>query len=108
MQNRKTEERQTPLRNQSVEEPRPGFVRSNSVAADNIRARLAQKTRTPTYNDLQHKYTYANKNKSPSPILDKDYQKEARSTVVGELSSYGGVQQASKIAGPRKKPSQSP
>jgi len=109
MQNRKMEERQTPVRNQRAEEPRPAFVRSTSVAADNIRSRLAQKApKTPTYSDLQHKYTYANKNKSPSPILDKDYQKEARQTVVGELSSYGGVQQASKITGPRKKPSQSP
>ena len=89
MQNRKMEERQTPVRNQRAEEPRPAFVRSTSVAADNIRSRLAQKApKTPTYSDLQHKYTYANKNKSPSPILDKDYQKEARQTVVGELSRY--------------------
>jgi len=107
IQNRKTEERQMPVRNQSVEKQRPGFERSTSVAADNIRSRLVQKTRTPTFNDLQFKY--GNKQtRSPSPVLDKDYQKEARQTVVGELSRYAGVQQASKIAGTRKKPSQSP
>eukprot|EP00090_Calanus_glacialis_P035764 TRINITY_DN61007_c0_g1_i1.p1 TRINITY_DN61007_c0_g1~~TRINITY_DN61007_c0_g1_i1.p1 ORF type:complete len:937 (-),score=246.05 TRINITY_DN61007_c0_g1_i1:81-2597(-) len=104
MQNRKTEERQMPIRNQSVEEQRPVFQRSSSVAADNIKSRLVHKTKTPTYNDLQ--FRYGNKH-SPSPVLDKDYQKEARQTVVGELSRYGGVQQASKIAG-RRKPSQSP
>lgn len=93
-----------PIRNQSVEEQRPAFQRSSSVAADNIKSRLVNKTKTPTYNDLQHRY--GNKH-SPSPVLDKDYQKEARQTVVGELSRYGGVQQASKIAG-RRKPSQSP
>ena len=85
IQNRKTEERQMPVRNQSVEKQRPGFERSTSVAADNIRGRLVQKTRTPTFNDLQFKY--GNKQtRSPSPVLDKDYQKEARQTVVGELS----------------------
>jgi len=41
-------------------------------------------------------------------VTDREYQKEARNTVVGELASFGGVQQASKITGPRKKPSQSP
>jgi len=107
MQNRKTEERHMPMRNQSVEEQRPAFERSSSVAADNIRSRLVQKTKTPTFSDLQHRYTYGNKH-SPSPVLDKDYQKEARQTVVGELSRFGGVQQASKIAGTRRKPSQSP
>jgi len=105
MQNRKEERKSLPMRNESVEDQRPAFSRSNSVQAqDNIRGRLVQKAKTPTFNELQHRYG----KHSPSPVLDKDYQKEARQTVVGELSRFGGVQQASKIAGQRRKPSQSP
>lgn len=43
-----------------------------------------------------------------TPLGDIDYQKNARNTVVGELNSYGGVKQASKVVGPRRRPSQSP
>ena len=105
----------------------PSFDRRNSyTAADNIKSRLVNKVKTPTFGELQ--YRFGKDAKSPSPVLDKDYQKEARQTVVGELSryemsqcfcysghlhkdvlhfSYGGNFQASRISG-RRKPSQSP
>ena len=41
-------------------------------------------TKTPTFGELQ--FRYGKDYKSPSPVLDRDYQKEARKTVVGELS----------------------
>ena len=89
------------------ERPAPPPDRRNSYS-DRIASRLVQKPRTPSYGELQARYSGTRHSPSPAPVLDRDYQKEARQTVVGELASYGGVQQASRIAGPRKKPSQSP
>ena len=77
--------RRPPVRNQ--EQPQPGMDRRNSYAApaaDNIRSRMVNKTKTPTFGELQ--FRYGKDYKSPSPVLDRDYQKEARKTVVGELS----------------------
>merc|ERR1712243_548815 len=93
MQEKKNEVRNVPIRNQVEPPPTPSFDRRNSYsAAENIKS-LVNKTKTPTFGELQYKY--GKDAKSPSPVLDKDYQKEARSTVVGELSSYGGNFQAS-------------
>ena len=77
--------RRPPVRNQ--EQPQPAMDRRNSYAApaaDNIRSRMVNKTKTPTFGELQ--FRYGKDYKSPSPVLDRDYQKEARKTVVGELS----------------------
>ena len=88
LQPRKEEVRSVPIRNQVEQQsyPRPNYDRRNSYngAADNIKSRLVNKTKTPTFGELQ--FRYGKDYKSPSPVLDKDYQKEARSTVVGELS----------------------
>ena len=87
MQAKKDEVRSVPIRNQAEPPPTPSFDRRNSYsAAENIKSRLVNKTKTPTFGELQ--YRYGKDAKSPSPVLDKDYQKEARSTVVGELSRY--------------------
>ena len=55
--------------------------RNNSYVQPQLRSRLG--SHTPSYNELQFKY---GPNKGPSPISDRDYQKEARNTVVGELA----------------------
>lgn len=96
--------RQVPVRNQVVETPRPNLDRRNSYS-DNIKTRLVNKAKTPTFGELQHKF--GNSRHSPSPMSDRDYQKEARQTVVGELSGFGNNFQASRISG-RRRPSQSP
>ena len=97
--------RQVPVRNQVVPEtPRPSLDRRNSYS-DNIRTRLVNKAKTPTFGELQYKFSGSRH--SPSPLSDRDYQKEARQTVVGELSGFGNNFQASRISG-RRRPSQSP
>jgi len=69
---------------------------------------------TPTFRELQNRYgspTTPNEFvliAGKTPLSDVDYQKTARNHVVGELASFGGVQQASKIVGPKRRPSQSP
>ena len=74
-----------PVRNQI----NPSYDRRNScTAAENIRSRILPKTKTPTFGELQFRYGKDYKSPSPAPILDKDYQKNARQTVVGELSRY--------------------
>ena len=85
IQARKEEERRTvPVRNQVVvETPRPSLDRRNSYS-DNIRTRLVSKAKTPTFGELQSRF--GSNRHSPSPLSDRDYQKEARQTVVGELS----------------------
>lgn len=69
---------------------------------------------TPSFRSLQERYGTPT---SPTefvliagktPLSDIDYQKSARHTLIGELASFGGVSQASKIAGPKRRPSQSP
>ena len=55
--------------------------RNNSYVQPQMRTRLG--SHTPSYNELQFKY---GPNKGPSPVSDRDYQKEARNTVVGELA----------------------
>ena len=106
IQTRKEEERRNvPVRNQVVvETPRPSLDRRNSYS-DNIKTRLVSKVKTPTFGELQ--YRFGTNRHSPSPLSDRDYQKEARQTVVGELSGFGNTFQASKISG-RRRPSQSP
>ena len=90
MQQKKEEDRRNvPSRNQMEQQVpmTPSFDRRNSyTAADNIKSRLVNKVKTPTFGELQ--YRFGKDAKSPSPVLDKDYQKEARQTVVGELSRY--------------------
>ena len=77
--------RNVPVRNQVVAEtPRPSMDRRNSYS-DNIRTRLVSKAKTPTFGELQFRFGSNNRH-SPSPLSDRDYQKEARQTVVGELS----------------------
>ena len=98
------ESRTVPVRSQVNESPRPSLDRRNSYS-DNIKTRLLTKAKTPTFGELQYKYS--NSRHSPSPMSDKDYQKEARQTVVGELSGLGNSFQASRISG-RRRPSQSP
>ena len=72
-----------PVRNQI----NPSYDRRNSyTAAENIRSRMQPKTKTPTFGELQFRYGKDYKSPSPAPVLDKDYQKNARQTVVGELS----------------------
>ena len=72
-----------PVRNQI----NPSHDRRNSyTAAENIRSRMMPKTKTPTFGELQFRYGKDYKSPSPAPVLDKDYQKNARQTVVGELS----------------------
>ena len=85
MQTRKEEERRNvPVRNQVVAEtPRPSLDRRNSYS-DNIRTRLVSKAKTPTFGELQSRF--GSNRHSPSPLSDRDYQKEARQTVVGELA----------------------
>ena len=97
--------RTVPVRHQVVaESPRPSLDRRNSYS-DNIKSRLLSKAKTPTFGELQYKF--GNNRHSPSPMSDRDYQKEARQTVVGELSGFGNNFQASRISG-RRRPSQSP
>jgi len=92
-----------PIREETAPPATPQTLRrNNSFVQPQMRSRLG--SHTPTFNELQFKYGA----RGPSPVTDREYQKEARNTVVGELASFGGVQQASKITGPRKKPSQSP
>lgn len=55
--------------------------RNNSYVQPQMRTRLG--SHTPSFNELQFKY---GPNKGPSPVSDRDYQKEARNTVVGELA----------------------
>ena len=90
MHQRKEEDRRkVPSRNQVEQQVpmTPSFDRRNSYSAsDNIKSRLVSKIKTPTFGELQ--YRFGKEAKSPSPVLDKDYQKEARQTVVGELSRY--------------------
>ena len=77
-----------PIRNQERPQPAtPQFNdrRNSYSAAENIKSRLVGKTKTPTFGELQFRYGNE-RTHSPSPVLDKDYQKEARQTVVGELS----------------------
>ena len=72
-----------PVRNQI----NPSYDRRNSYsAAENIKSRMMPKTKTPTFGELQFRYGKDYKSPSPAPVLDKDYQKNARQTVVGELS----------------------
>ena len=72
-----------PVRNQI----NPSYDRRNSyTAAENIKSRMMPKTKTPTFGELQFRYGKDYKSPSPAPVLDKDYQKNARQTVVGELS----------------------
>ena len=74
-----------PVRNQI----NPSYDRRNSyTAAENIRSRMMPKTKTPTFGELQFRYgkDYKSPSPAPAPVLDKDYQKNARQTVVGELS----------------------
>ena len=76
--------RNVPVRNQVVvETPRPSLDRRNSYS-DNIKSRLVSKAKTPTFGELQSRF--GSNRHSPSPLSDRDYQKEARQTVVGELS----------------------
>jgi hypothetical protein len=83
---KKKEERhnQGPMNSQEVPPPpTPQTLRrTNSCAQPHLRARLG--SATPTFNELQFKYS----GHGASPVSDRDYQKEARNTVVGELSSY--------------------
>ena len=78
-----------PIRNQERPQPPPtpsfNDRRNSYSAAENIKARMVNKTKTPTFGELQFRYGN-DRTHSPSPVLDKDYQKEARQTVVGELS----------------------
>lgn len=90
----------------SRQNSRGSFSRSSSV--NNGRE-------TPkTFRDLQGRYGSPTFNPEffsiagKTPLSDIDYQKTARNSVVGELASFGGVKQASKITGPRRRPSQSP
>ena len=74
-----------PVRNQI----NPSYDRRNSyTAAENIKSRMMPKTKTPTFGELQFRYGKDYKSPSPAPVLDKDYQKNARQTVVGELSRW--------------------
>ena len=54
--------------------------RNNSFVQPQMRSRLG--SHTPTFNELQFKYGA----RGPSPVTDREYQKEARNTVVGELA----------------------
>ena len=80
-----TNKREVPIRNQEIPVQHHQDRRNSYSAADNIRSRMVNKTRTPTFGELQFRYG-PDKHHSPSPVPDKDYQKEARQTVVGELS----------------------
>ena len=75
---KKMEER--PVREETVPPATPQSLRRNFVQQPHLRGRLG--SHTPTFNELQFKYG----TRGPSPVTDREYQKEARNTVVGELA----------------------
>ena len=76
---KKMEER--PLREETAPPATPQTLRrNNSYVQPQLRSRLG--SHTPTFNELQFKYGA----RGPSPVTDREYQKEARNTVVGELA----------------------
>ena len=76
---KKMEER--PVREETAPPATPQTLRrNNSFAQPQMRSRLG--SHTPTFNELQFKYGA----RGPSPVTDREYQKEARNTVVGELA----------------------
>ena len=76
---KKMEER--PVREETAPPATPQTLRrNNSFVQPQMRGRLG--SHTPTFNELQFKYGA----RGPSPVTDREYQKEARNTVVGELS----------------------
>ena len=83
---KKKEDRQNqpPIQRQEITpQPTPQTLRRTSSGVQpQMRGRLG--SHTPTFNELQFRYGAH----GPSPVSDKDYQKESRNTVVGELSRY--------------------
>ena len=76
---KKMEER--PVREETAPPATPQTLRrNNSFVQPQMRSRLG--SHTPTFNELQFKYGA----RGPSPVTDREYQKEARNTVVGELA----------------------
>ena len=83
MQKKKEDRQNQPLipRQEITPQPTPQTLRrTSSCIQPQMRGRLG--SHTPTYNELQFRYGAH----GPSPVSDKDYQKESRNTVVGELS----------------------
>ena len=70
-----------PVREETAPPATPQTLRrNNSFVQPQMRSRLG--SHTPTFNELQFKYGA----RGPSPVTDREYQKEARNTVVGELA----------------------